>query len=1063
MTRGPLFVWAFAAIGAVLALAACRTANPTLTGLRVLPQWDDVEIDQIEVSVTGPEGARLVDGERRPERPQRLTPGADLVILLHDDLRGQAVRCRVWGLREGKAVAVGETEVELAAGGLTTVEVRLLPPPPGVKPPVGRDGGAVLPPPGGPVGKANGESCAAAADCRSGHCADGVCCDSACDGTCQACNVPGRGGSCSFAPLGSKHRGCRAEAPAGCGLDGTCDGAGACRKYPSGTRCAPGTCAAGSITGVGTCDGMGTCVTGQTEVCAPFNCDPSGPEPKCLSSCQSSTDCVAGRNCVQSSCGKKYEGAPCAGGLECASGFCAQGVCCDAACDGQCVACNQPGSQGTCRPLPAGILDPRGACMDQGAASCGTTGACDGKGGCAVYASGTVCRAAACTSGTLLQTAGRCDGAGRCATGSTLSCTPYACANGACNAQCTADAHCAPGRTCDLARRSCGRKGLGQACTEATQCESGHCVDGVCCSDACTGPCRSCSAGSPGRCTMVASGLADPRGVCINQGAQSCGNDGTCNGAGGCRRYAAGTVCGPGRCSTTQNARILPSTCDGAGRCVAGAAVPCAPYRCNGDVCFVACASDANCVAPNVCIGGTCTRKPVGSTCTAANQCATGNCVDGVCCQAMTCGTCRACNVPGSVGTCAPVGAGQPDPRGGCTAQAPSTCGNDGVCDGAGACRKHAAGTQCASAACKADGVTLALASSCDGKGACVPGGDKPCTPFACDGTSRTCKTTCGGAGDCAGGYACNSGQTCGDYKAAGQACSAGAECVTGHCVDGVCCTASACGSCRSCSAGQGTCAPVPAGSNDPRGMCTASSPSTCGNDGKCDGNGACRKHAAGTVCAAGACAGGTATPPSTCDGQGMCQPPSSTLACGAYACSGGVCAQSCSSDADCAAPNTCVGSTCQLRPLGTACMSGAQCASGHCTHGVCCEAASCGPCRACNLAGSAGVCQPVPAGTADAACAADAASTCQRDGKCDGAGACRLHVAGTVCAPATCASTATETAPSTCDGAGTCVGGAPVACAPYRCDATVGSCRSTCSSNAHCAPTSACVDGSCQ
>jgi hypothetical protein len=37
---------------------------------------------------------------------------------------------------------------------------------------------------------------------------------------------------------------------------------------------------------------------------------------------------------------------------ECASGFCANGVCCDSACDGACESCNQPRTTGQCTPLP---------------------------------------------------------------------------------------------------------------------------------------------------------------------------------------------------------------------------------------------------------------------------------------------------------------------------------------------------------------------------------------------------------------------------------------------------------------------------------------------------------------------------------------------------------------------------------------------------------------------------------------------------------------------------------------------------------------------------------------
>src|SRR5262249_29373779 len=42
-----------------------------------------------------------------------------------------------------------------------------------------------------------GTACGGAATCASRLCVDGVCCDSPCTGTCQACNVAGSAGRCS--------------------------------------------------------------------------------------------------------------------------------------------------------------------------------------------------------------------------------------------------------------------------------------------------------------------------------------------------------------------------------------------------------------------------------------------------------------------------------------------------------------------------------------------------------------------------------------------------------------------------------------------------------------------------------------------------------------------------------------------------------------------------------------------------------------------------------------------------------------------------------------------------
>jgi hypothetical protein len=67
---------------------------------------------------------------------------------------------------------------------------------------------------------------------------------------------------------------------------------------------------------------------------------------------------------------------------------------------------------------------------------------------------------------------------------------------------------------------------LGAVCTDAAQCASTFCVDGVCCANACVGPCRSCNQPSnDGTCLAYAQGM-DPAGECTSGL--------TCNGAGAC-------------------------------------------------------------------------------------------------------------------------------------------------------------------------------------------------------------------------------------------------------------------------------------------------------------------------------------------------------------------------------------------------------------------------------------------------------------------------------------------------------------------------------------------------
>jgi hypothetical protein len=82
----------------------------------------------------------------------------------------------------------------------------------------------------------------------------------------------------------------------------------------------------------------------------------------------------------------------CKSTADCGGGPCVDGVCCDSACTGTCMACNLPTAPGKCSPVPYGN-DPRGSCGALG--TCSQT--CDGRGACVPAATGAACQAAACT------------------------------------------------------------------------------------------------------------------------------------------------------------------------------------------------------------------------------------------------------------------------------------------------------------------------------------------------------------------------------------------------------------------------------------------------------------------------------------------------------------------------------------------------------------------------------------------------------------------------------------------------------------------------------------------
>ena len=122
-------------------------------------------------------------------------------------------------------------------------------------------------------------------------------------------------------------------------------------------------------------------------------------------------------------------------------------------------------------------------------------------------------------------------------------------------------------------------------------------------------------------------------------------------------------------------------------------------------------------------------RSPDGFPCKANNECLSFHCADNVCCSAACDGVCQACDQPGNAGRCLPV-PGDQDPDEECAEEAPETCGRDGACDGAGACRLRPAGAVCAPGGCEI--ATERSARLCDGKGTCSPTTHEGLRPRGC-------------------------------------------------------------------------------------------------------------------------------------------------------------------------------------------------------------------------------------------------------------------------------------------------------------------------------------------
>ncbi|MFO0683646.1 MAG: hypothetical protein U0234_16425 [Sandaracinus sp.] len=198
--------------------------------------------------------------------------------------------------------------------------------------------------------------------------------------------------------------------------------------------------------------------------------------------------------------------------------------------------------------------------------------------------------------------------------------------------------------------------------------------------------------------------------------------------------------------------------CDGAGRCVPGAAEVCDDgAACTSDRCDDAGARCMHDLAPATCL--------VGGECVAAGTRASGY-------------PCLVCDPIATPSDWSPVPAGEP----------------------------------CADAYCTLG--ALFRGGSCDGAGACPTAVAQACPTGACAST-LACEIPCATSG-CPDGQRCASDGRCVRLRDDGASCVADAECRGGHCADGVCCESECRGTCEACDlpTHEGRCVAVPDGTD---------------------------------------------------------------------------------------------------------------------------------------------------------------------------------------------------------------------------------------------------------
>jgi len=361
-----------------------------------------------------------------------------------------------------------------------------------------------------------GQGCSADDDCAQGACVAGpngarICCESRCDGVCEACGADGR---CDVAPELDER--CPAVA---------CPQDNVCRDY------------APTLDG-GRCSGLGECLEASPDACLE---GPLRPDATCL--CDEQGDCGL---TLASACDRDGD---------CDSGACEEStdgtfICCQTGCgtglscatDGSaCVECE--GADVSCRGSDQVTCENGLEVVTPCANGCTPALGCDPQAPIGASCAQSTCRApGVCQTDTV--------GAQRC-----------------CASNCAAEGRvCSPDGSCQCPPGQVEQGGdcrlpVGNPCTANADCQNNRCVDGVCCAETCGAVCEQCQLGS-GQCVAVVAREQEPgcnntrecsgrRGECGTRIGRSCDVNEVCP-DGNCEPTAGGggNVCCEQECGT---------------------------------------------------------------------------------------------------------------------------------------------------------------------------------------------------------------------------------------------------------------------------------------------------------------------------------------------------------------------------------------------------------------------------------------------------------------------------------------------------------------------------------
>ena len=278
--------------------------------------------------------------------------------------------------------------------------------------------------------------------------------------------------------------------------------------------------------------------------------------------------------------------------------------------------------------------------------------------------------------------------------------------------------------------------------------------------------------------------------LCLGNRCAKCTGDSDCVGRAGPACAASGLCVA---CTASKHCTGTAATCDTATNqcvgCITRSDCAGACQTCTGGVCAAVKGKDDPGFCDGTCDSAGACKKKQGQTCQQTADCAGGMpCADGYCCNRACTGTCEACDLATSPGTCAVLPAN--------TAARHGSCAGSGTC--AGTCQGKADGTctfptsSCGTAGCATTTSTQA-AGSCSGAGTCNMPPPVSCkTGATCSGSTCSCPQ---GTDDCGSNGCINtSGRDVNHCGSCTTVCASNQICALGscHCSIG----AADCGSC---------------------------------------------------------------------------------------------------------------------------------------------------------------------------------------------------------------------------------------------------------------------------